>query len=40
MGVNAHQAFDEKPGIKVVWPNIIMIMTLMTLSLFIMVKFN
>ena len=20
MGVNSHQAFDEKPGIKFVWP--------------------
>ena len=22
MGVNSHQAFDEKPGIKFVWPYI------------------
>ena len=21
MGVNSHLAFDEKPGIKFVWPN-------------------
>ena len=27
VGVNSHPAFDEKPGIKFVWPSVIMMLS-------------